>query len=868
MAGSKFDPQPPNHDTHGTSAMSGGVNSPGSPTVDGSAEGENAEPRTVDFLSLLQRAMSISRDYQTKTIEAPLSRAYRAWNNQHSRESKYLGTAFKGRSRLFVPKTRTAVRKNLATAAGALFSTEDVVGVSAAFEDDVTQRATAATIKEDMNHRMTVPGKSGLPWFLISMGGCLDAQLTGVTISKQFWEYKEIPTNQTQIEWQPGTGSDGSPLMQYVIDPETGHVAIDPETGDAMIEPVMVEVEVPVMKPVLDRPMIEIHPIENVGVDPAAPWYSPAQLGRWWYVKYPMGLNDAKAMLKSGDKYGHMQWLQVSDETLLQGREEDDRTTARRVREGGQDRYEDSKGVGDLDIIWVQENFMRIDGEDYHWWSVGHHAYLSEPRPTREVYPELGGERPYTMGIAQIDTHRIFPMSPVEAWQPLQLELNDVTNLRQDTLKRSIAPIPIVRRGKNVDRAALMNRGRPETVVEVDNIEDVNFVNTPGPNGAAFTETAMINSNFDELAGVFSTSSVQSNRQLNETVGGMRLMTGAANAVSEFDLRTWLETWVEPTLRHVMHLVRFNESDERLLAIAGGKARALAKYQYMPTLEDFEQADVILKVNAGVGSLDPMQVLSKLRMAMEMLAPMFPIMKEQGIIPDMETIVEEVFGRAGFKDGRRFFKFGVQPEEKQDPELLALMEELKVEREKMAKDFESKMAEIMSEERQNLLDNKTKLTIEDKRERQQLQNQVIGAIHNRKTQERGFADSQQTRKEGVETERQVRQEKDTTARRDRQETAAETRKQRIGEVLASSMGKAEQERIKAGAKRDADGGGAPSGEPGVPMDKVMELFESKFGEVMDILNSHSKAIEAMTAKMLQPPADAMQPPPAVEGTAL
>ena len=107
-------------------------------------------------------------------------------------------------------------------------------------------------------------------------------------------------------------------------------------------------------------------------------------------------------------------------------------------------------------------------------------------------------------------------------------------------------------------------------MVFVDDVEaDIKFQQTPGPAGAAYTEVSGINAQFDELAGVFSTSSVQTSRQLNETVGGMRLMSGAANAVSEFDLRTWVETWVERVLRQLIHLIKTYESDEKILAIAG-----------------------------------------------------------------------------------------------------------------------------------------------------------------------------------------------------------------------------------------------------------------------------------------------------------
>ena len=64
-----------------------------------------------------------------------------------------------------------------------------------------------------------------------------------------------------------------------------------------------------------------------------------------------------------------------------------------------------------------------------------------------------------------------------------------------------------------------------------------------------------LNADFDDLAGNFSIGSVQTNRSLGETVGGMKMMTSNANAAGEFDLRIFVETWVEPTLRQIVKLV-------------------------------------------------------------------------------------------------------------------------------------------------------------------------------------------------------------------------------------------------------------------------------------------------------------------------
>jgi len=718
---SKFDPQAPDHGYKGDASGS---------HVDEDL-GQDSMPSDGDLLAVVAQADRLSKDYQARTIERPLSRSYRAWQNTHAEGSKYLGTAWRGRSRLFVPKTRTAVRKNLANTAASLFSTDDVVNIKAMFEDDETQRATAATIKADLDYRLTgTSNKHGVPWFQTALGACLDSQLTGVCISKQFWEYDEVDTGEVEIVSEPLMDEMGIPIPD-----ESGY-------------PIMVETEVPLPPKVTkDRPMCELHPIENAGLDPAAPWYSPAQLGRWFFMRHPMGISDIRKMLETKNKDGETIWLDdVSDGLLDKGRIEEDRAGSRRVREGGSDRFQDAKTTGPMDIVWIQENFVRLNGEDYHFWSVGRHGMISKVQTTREAYPHLDGERPYTFGVSQLDTHRVFPMSPVESWQPLQLELNDVANLRLDTLKRSIAPLPVVRRGRNVDLTQLQRRGQPDAILLADSLDDIKFEMTPGPSGQSYTETSVNNANFDELAGVFSTSSVQQSRQLNETVGGMKMMSGAASSVSEFDLRVFIETWAEPTLRQFVHLIRYYESDEHMLAVAGSKAQVIRRFNYFPTLNDFDAAEVMLRVNVGIGANDPMQRLTKLKFAIEMLAPMFGEMRAQGIKPDIETLIEEVMGSAGYKDGRRFFEFGEPQEPPPDPDIVQTMERLKLERERMMHEFKEAMLELRSEESRNTQDNQTKLALEQMRLGRDEQKQTRAIAFDR---EQHAADREQTSKHKV-----------------------------------------------------------------------------------------------------------------------
>jgi hypothetical protein len=839
---SKFDPQAPDKSSRGPGAQQRSA-SPLSESYAGMAEVPlDLDGYEIDLLALIGRANDISREYQQKTLEPQVAVAYRAWNNQHAQNSKYLGVDFKGRSRLFVPKTRTAVRKNMATAAAALFANDEVVNVSAAYEDDPTQQATAAAMRANLALRLNsgTGTKVGIPWYQISMGACHDSQLQGVCISKQFWEYEEVPTREVDIVPTPLT------------DDETGKAVftVDPETGTQM--PVMWDKEVPRMRVVKDRPMSLLIPVENCDIDPAAPWYSPAQGGRWLSVRYAMGLSDARAMLDSPGKNGESNWLPVSDAVLLKGRIDDERAGLRRARENNNsDRYEDGRGTNELDIIWVQENFLRISGIDYHWWSIGRYAFLSKVRETQEAYPEFGGERPYVMGLAGIDPHRVFPMSPVHSWQPLQLELNDITNLRQDTLKRSIAPLTIVRRGSNVDRQALMRRGQPNAVVELDKLDDIEFQSTPGPTGASYTEASVQNSQFDELAGVFSTSSVQSSRQLNETVGGMRMMSGAANAVSEFDLRVWIETWVEPVVRQFMHLLRSYESDETVLAVAGAKARVMEKFNYLPTLSDFQATEMLLNVNAGVGAMDPMQQLAKFKMGLEVLLPMIPGMQAQGIKPKYEEFINEVMGKVGQKDGRRFFEFGEPVEPQPPPEVMLKLKEIeqrnaeaqlraKTEAEKTASGERVRLAEIRSKEKVAAAGNLTDIEEENIRARSHLAGKAVDVELEREGREfedqradkdnehahmreahsaeredqrsERAADREDNRTERSAEREDQRADKERAARR---EETADSQKARINEIFAGAAAKGASEKGKpSGGKGNGAGSKTGGGQSG------------------------------------------------------
>jgi hypothetical protein len=204
---------------------------------------------------------------------------------------------------------------------------------------------------------------------------------------------------------------------------------------------------------------------------------------------------------------------------------------------------------------------------------------LTDPAPVEEVYPEQGGERPLVMGYGSLEAFRIFPMSPVESWQMLQQESNDIRNLSLDAIKQNIMPVTKVVRGRNVDLDQLKRRGQG-TAIMVTNKDDVTWekVQSIGSDVQAITQKLDIE--FDDLSGQQNYGTVQDNNNLGKTLGGLKLAAGAANAVQEYDIRVWIETWCEPVLNQLVKLEQYYESDPIVLGNCAASAPSCSEARH------------------------------------------------------------------------------------------------------------------------------------------------------------------------------------------------------------------------------------------------------------------------------------------------
>jgi hypothetical protein len=236
-----------------------------------------------------------------------------------------------------------------------------------------------------------------------------------------------------------------------------------------------------------------------------------------------------------------------------------------------------------------------------------------------------------------------------------------------------------------------------------------------------------MNADFDEVAGNFSIASVGTNRQMNETVGGMELMSGDADLLGEYQLQTFSTTWVEKVLQQLVRLEQYYESDPAILAMVGNKVEMWERFGVSEIQDQMLQGGMTVEVNVGFGASNPMQRLNRVTTGLQTLGAFAPNLAAR---IDQEEVAKEIFGVMGFKDGSRFIVPEVpeeeQPEPPVDPQIQ--LEMIRADRQQQLKmmefEFEMQLEQIRTENQlrreqfemeREMSGNALKMSIEDRK---------------------------------------------------------------------------------------------------------------------------------------------------------
>lgn len=562
-----------------------------------------------EWLELAQAAYTGSTTYFDTAVRGQVLANLRQFQGQHPQGSKYMSDAYRARSKFFRPKTRAAIRKNEAIAAEAYFSTEDVVSTAAGDPDNNMQVASAEVLKALLQYRLTKPGS--IPWFVTLVGAYQDAMVQGIVCSYQYWEY-----NQTKK---------------------------------------------------IDRPCIKLRPIENIRFDPSADWDDVIHTSPYFIEMIPMYVKDVVARMSIVDaKTGTTKWNRASPEQLLAASTQFSDIVRLQREQGRVDPRLSTSSITSFSVVWVHRNIVEVDGEDYVYHTLGKVLLLDKPRRIGEVW--FHGKRPYVIGFSVVETHKTYPTAPVGLTKDVQAELNQNANQRMDNVSFAMNKRYFVKRTGQVDLRSLQ-RNVPSAITMMNDPtdgKDVRVVDTPDVTRSAYEEQDRLNLDFDDLMGSFSQSSVQSNRKLNETVGGMQMLTKDASQISAYQLRTFNETWTEPVLEQLKELEQRYETDVIILALAGKKAQLFERFGVSEITDELLLQDVTINVGVGVGATNPHD---RLKSFIDGLTAVKDLLADQtlerfGI--NTAEIFKEVFGMMGYRDGKRFLP------DNADPNMLAM----------------------------------------------------------------------------------------------------------------------------------------------------------------------------------------------------
>jgi len=563
----------------------------------------------------LQRATKLytnSTDYYDTSLFPSWGDNVRNFRNEHAISSKYTSDAYKHRSKIFRPKPRSAMRNLDATAAAALFTNDDLISIRGVDSSNKEQDASAKIHQAILQHRL----ETTIPWFMTVIGAYQDTNVYGICISRQYWDFRK--TSKTEIV--PEFDEFGEPVLD----------------DDGM----MLGSEVVTEDIIADKPAIDLIAPENFRFDPACDWRDPVGTSPYLIEIISMYAGDVLSMMEQGE------WNEYTLGAIIaHGTQEQDSSQAvRSAREKGREDSTEVNSADEYAVVWVRFNIIRNDdGVDYGFYTIGSGILLTDPVPLKDFEP-IGRER-YRVGVSEIEAHKAHPSSKVELSRPLTEMSNEITNQRLDNVKLVLNKRYAIRKNSGIDLAALMRNVPGGGVVMEDVNNDFKIMDTPDVTQSSYVEQDRLSVETDELLGTFSQASVQSNRSLNETVGGMNLMASGANQVQELGLRAFIETWVEPVLRTLIKLESLYETDETILALAAGKAEIFDAID-----DNLMMQDLIVKVNVGMGNTNPQQKLQRF------LDPLTVIkdLPEFSARIDWDEVGKEVFALSGQGDGARF----------------------------------------------------------------------------------------------------------------------------------------------------------------------------------------------------------------------
>ncbi len=548
-----------------------------------------------EWLDIARKTYEDSTSYMNANLRHQWEDNIRMFKNKHPSGSKYNTELYQKRSRLFRPKTRSASIQFDAAVSSAFFSTAELSRTIPEDKNDKLAVAGAAVVSDLLSYRLT----ETMPWMRTVIGAGQEAWKMGHIISHQGWEYE--------------------------VDSE-GNV-------------------------IKDQPAVTLITAENFRLDPAANWADPIGSSPYHIWIDHLYVSDIKARIRLGDEGKSAGWLPVTEGEMTAARDFSFNTTQQQ-RDPNTATTKDPRPIRDYDLIPVHKNFVTKDGKQWVYYTLANSTMLSEPELVTDEYPQ---GIPFVMGNLLATPFTVYQEGQPEIGQPVQEELNYVANDRLDNVHLVLNKRYFAKRGRNVDFRSLL-RNIPGSITMMDDPStDVEVISTPDITQSAYVEQDKLDTDYDNLIGTFSPATINATgaNAGNGSVGGMGMAQAGSASITEFMLRTFRETWVEPVIRQLLLLELAFESEETINTVVRDKESLQIVKDSGVDVEEF-MAKLRVHVNVGISSTNPQMKVEKLLYAMQSMGQIYASPMASRV--EIDELATEIFGSLGFRDGSRFLK--------------------------------------------------------------------------------------------------------------------------------------------------------------------------------------------------------------------
>ncbi|MDY2584161.1 hypothetical protein, partial [Helicobacter sp.] len=273
----------------------------------------------------------------------------------------------------------------------------------------------------------------------------------------------------------------------------------------------------------------------------------------------------------------------------------------------------------------IQEVYYRLSGIWYCATMWGNNKLRDTP---------LQDGLPFVIGrlIPQIfsqdeEAVKLYGESPISIILPLQQEINTRRNQQIDAIDLSLNPRVLLQMGGGIDPVAF-KKGAGE-IIQCSDPNAVKFFTPPSIAEGTF-DIQRLDLEAQEAIGVTAYNSGVHSAQLNQTATGVSVLSSEANTRIQSLIRSYNETFIEPALTRLAHLIYKYDT------------QFFAQGIYKPPL------DLVARINTGLGATNKQLQLQNYQLAFQMFAQ---IQNYQGMV----RVVQDMLSLMGIKNKQDYF---------------------------------------------------------------------------------------------------------------------------------------------------------------------------------------------------------------------